>query len=414
MPHVQALAPFRVRSYRFQWPADLLASWAFEMELLILGWYILVETGSVVLLTLFASLLNLGTLIAPMFGVIGDRIGQRNLLFGMRVFYAVLAGTLMTLAFTQRLSPTYVFIIATLFGLVKPSDLGVRAALIAATVPGDTLTGAMSISRMTQDSARIAGALSGAGLFVAFGMGPSYVAITCIYGLGALLLAGAAPGSSEHPQAVIETARLSPWRDLKEGMVHIWNTPLLNATLWIAFLVNLTAFPFVTGLMPFVAKVVYGTDQTGLSYLVASFAGGALVGSIALSVTRDRMRAEHLMIGSIVIWYALLMVYAQLRVMGVGLACLAMTGFVQSVGMIAIAVILMRKAAPQFRGRVMGARMLAIYGHPLGMLIAGALVERIGFTITATGYGLVGLALLFLIVMHWRADIVQPAAQTPV
>ena len=32
-----ALAPFRIRNYRFQWPADLLTSWAFEMETLILG-----------------------------------------------------------------------------------------------------------------------------------------------------------------------------------------------------------------------------------------------------------------------------------------------------------------------------------------------------------------------------------------
>ena len=48
------LAPFRVRSFRFQWPADLATSWAQEMEGVILGWYILVDTGSVVLLTLFA------------------------------------------------------------------------------------------------------------------------------------------------------------------------------------------------------------------------------------------------------------------------------------------------------------------------------------------------------------------------
>ena len=75
-----ALAPFRVRNYRFQWPADLLTSWAFEMETLILGWYVLVETGSVLLLTVFASLNYVGTLIAPMFGVVGDRIGHRDLL----------------------------------------------------------------------------------------------------------------------------------------------------------------------------------------------------------------------------------------------------------------------------------------------------------------------------------------------
>ena len=40
------LAPFRIRSFRFQYPADLLTSWGSEMETLILGWYILAETGS--------------------------------------------------------------------------------------------------------------------------------------------------------------------------------------------------------------------------------------------------------------------------------------------------------------------------------------------------------------------------------
>ena len=59
------LAAFRVRSFRFQWPADLLTSWAFEMETLILGWYVMVQTGSVLLLTLFGSAQFLGTLAAP-------------------------------------------------------------------------------------------------------------------------------------------------------------------------------------------------------------------------------------------------------------------------------------------------------------------------------------------------------------
>jgi len=43
------LAPFRVRAFRFQWPADLLTNCAFEMETIILGWWIYTETGSVTL-----------------------------------------------------------------------------------------------------------------------------------------------------------------------------------------------------------------------------------------------------------------------------------------------------------------------------------------------------------------------------
>jgi hypothetical protein len=86
-----ALAPFGVRSSRFQWPADLLTSWAFEMEMLVLGWFVLVETGSVLLLTLYGSLLYLGTLVAPMIGVVGDRIGHRVVLLGTRSTYMIVS-----------------------------------------------------------------------------------------------------------------------------------------------------------------------------------------------------------------------------------------------------------------------------------------------------------------------------------
>ncbi len=84
-----ALSPFALKSFRFQWPADLLTSWAGEMEGIILSWYVIVETGSVLLLTLYGSLQYAGTLLSPLFGVLGDRIGHRNLLCIMRAGYCV-------------------------------------------------------------------------------------------------------------------------------------------------------------------------------------------------------------------------------------------------------------------------------------------------------------------------------------
>jgi MFS family permease len=401
-----ALAPFRIRNYRFQWPADLLTSWAFEMETLILGWYVLVETGSVLLLTLFASLSYTGTLIAPMVGVVGDRIGHRDLLAMMRATYAVLAGTLMTLALTGHLTPFYVFIIVAIMGLVRPSDLGVRSALVATIMPVNLLIGAISISRTTMDTARIAGALSGAGLFATLGMGPAYIAIVSLYVVSTVLTLCVVAPSTPHPanEAAGGAPHRSPLRDLKEGMAYVWTSPRMRAAIWIAFLANLTAYPLSNGLLPYIAREIYGTNQTGLGYLSASFAVGSLMGSILLSVVSG-VRVARLMIGATVVWYAMLLVFAHMQTMPAAIACLLLAGFAQSMCMISIAVILMRTASERFRGRVMGVRMMVIYTLPIGLLAAGSLIDLIGFAATATIYAVAGLALMMAVVVHWRADL---------
>ena len=178
----------------------------------------------------------------------------------------------------------------------------------------------------------------------------------------------------------------------------------MRAAIGVAFLANLTAYPFSNGLLPYIAREIYGTSQTGLGYLSASFAAGSLVGSIALSVFGG-VRVARLMIGATVMWYAMLLVFAQLQSVPAAIACLLLIGFAQSLCMISIAVILMRTAREHFRGRVMGVRMLVIYGLPFGLLAAGALIGEVGFAATATLYAAAGLALLLGIALNWRADL---------
>src|SRR6266404_3277926 len=169
LSRVPALAPFQVRSFRFQWPADLLASWAFEMEGIILGWFVLVATGSVLALALFGSLQFLGTLISPFLGMAGDRIGYRNLLCLMRLTYVAVALALMALFVSGAAAPVPIFLLSTVMGLVRPSDVTMRNLLVGETMPAPLLMRAMGVSRTTADMARIAGALTGAGLVAALG-----------------------------------------------------------------------------------------------------------------------------------------------------------------------------------------------------------------------------------------------------
>jgi len=409
MPNLGALAPFRNRSYRFQWPADQLTSWAFEMETLVLGWYVLVETNSVMMLTLYGALLYVGTLIAPIIGMWSDRIGHRIVLSAMRAVYALVAATLMVLAFTGTLQPMLVLVLAAVTGIVRPSDMGLRGTLIADTMPSDTLTAAMGIARTTSDTARIAGALSGAAMFAALGIGPTYVAVTAFYVLGAILTwnAGMPKSAVSSTAAIAVTKSPSPWHELREGIVLVWNTPRLLAIVWYALLFNFAVFPLTNGLLPYVAKEIYHIDQTGLGYLVASVALGAFVGAIGMTASGMRVELARLMIVAAVVWHILVLIFAQVETMASAIVVLVLCGFAQSLTMVCHTVILLRASSQRYRGRVMGVRMLAIYSLPLGLIAAGGLIDWIGFRATASLYAIVGLTFTILIAIRWRASLWQ-------
>jgi Na+/melibiose symporter-like transporter len=404
-----ALAPFQVRSFRFQWPADLAVSWAFEMETLILGWYVLTETGSVRLLVLFGALQYLGALISPLFGVAGDRIGHRNLMCITRAVYAVLAAALMIFALSGALTPLRVFAVAALAGLIRPSDMLMRNTLIAHTMTAERLLGALGLSRITADSARIAGALAGVGVVAAFGMGNAYVVILCLYALSFGLSLGI---SRVHARGVASGATLpsSPWGDLRHVVAHVWNKPELVAALCLAFLANVLAYPFVLGLLPYVAKEIYGAGQAGLGALAASFAVGSLIGSVALSMNRMPLRPARTMLIAIAAWFCLTIAFAYAGSLTAGAIIVALAGVAQSFCMVPLAAVMLRGSGNEIRGRVMGLRMLAIWGLPVGLMMAGPLIDGAGFTVTATLYGAIGVALTLAIALRWRASLWRLAA----
>jgi predicted MFS family arabinose efflux permease len=406
------LAPFRTRSFRFQWPADLCTAWAMEMETLILGWYVLVETGSVLLLTVFGSLLYLGTLLSPLLGTVADRLGLRRVLTVMRVSYAVFAAMILAMALSGHMSPVLVLIVAGLAGLVKPTDIGMRSAMVGATVPPEHLTAAMGVSRTTMDSAKIGGALAGTGVVALAGMAPAYALVVALYLLGALLTLGVdpdrqarRPGSGDAAAAGARASRPSALADLREGLTYVWRTPRLLAAMSVAGLVNLTAYPLTIGLLPYLARDVFKIGQQGLGWLVISFAAGALVGSIAISVLGARLRPAWTMLAATLVWHLFLVGVVLAPSPALAMALLACAGVCQSLSMLTLSILLLRTSEARFRGRIMGVRMLAIYPLPIGILIAGALIERIGYMAAELTMLSIGLVLIAAIVIQWRRDL---------
>ncbi len=399
------LAPFAVRSFRYQWPADLAVSWAFEMEALILGWYVLVATGSVEMLVLYGAVQWAGALLSPMFGVAGDRFGHRRILCVTRAIYAMLAATLTTLALRDALLPWHVFAIAAAVGLIRPSDLVMRQALIAQIMPANQLLGSLAVSRTTGDSARIAGSLSGAGAVALFGMAPAYLVVTAFYSIGFLLsLKVAAPRA----RGTISTA--APWRDLQQAFTYVWARPALLGAVSLAFLANLLAFPFFLGLLPYIARDVYGVGQDGLGYLAAAFASGGLAGSLAISAKRVAPRAGRTMLAAALVWFGIVLALAQVTSFALGLCLMVAAGVAHNFCLMPLAAVMLHGSEEHMRGRVMGMRMLAVLGLPVGLLVAGPLISAVGFAATVTLYAILGLALTLAIALTWRAALWHRAA----
>ncbi len=402
------LAPFGVRSFRFQWPSDLFTSWAFEMETLILSWYVLIHTNSVFLLAVFGSLQYIGTLFAPMLGVVADKLPRRTVLYTLRAFFALNAATMMTLAFAGMLNPVYVFALSALGGIVRPSDLVIRNSLIGDTIPSYCLTNAMGLSRTTADSARIAGALVGAGLFSLLGVGPAFVVVTAFYATGYVLSLGVYKGravTGAPGVAALAGAPRSFGQDLKEGLVYVCKTPQVLALMLFALLINLTAFPLSHGLLPYVAREIYHLDSNGLAQLVAGFATGALSASIIMALVGGTRYSARTAFLQGLIWYVLLLLFAHAGFKEAGIAVLVLIGMAQGFSMLAVFIALLAHTEPSFRGRVMGVRSLAIYGLPVGLVVAGKLIERIGYQATITLYAVIGILFTLAIAYAWRKAV---------
>ena len=404
-----SLAPFRLRSFRFQWMADLSTSWAFEMETIMLSWYILIETQSVLMLTLFASTQYIGTLLSPVFGVMGHRLGNKRVYCAMRACYTTLAIIMMLMVLTGALTPLYVFIISCLMGLVRPSDLVLRYSLIGESMSAEQLMSAASISRTTQDSARVMGSLAGAGIVALLGLGVAYVAVACLYAASFMLSLRVSSliRAADHTHSSLkqDASSTSVWRDVQYGAIHVWNSPQLLAAMLLAFMVNLTAFPLSTGLLPYVAKEIFHTDQTGLGYLAASFAFGALMGSIFLSRFGHALPPARMMVGFSAVWYSMVLLFAYMPNLVCGILTLILVGCAQSLSMVPMSAMLLRNAAPQYRGHVMGIRMLMIYGLPIGLLIAGPLISHFGYHYTAIAYCTIGLLITAWIALRWHTHV---------
>jgi len=178
-----------------------------------------------------------------------------------------------------------------------------------------------------------------------------------------------------------------------EGLRYVKGQQILWATLAIAVIINLTGWPFHTALLAIFAGNVLETGPDGLGMLTASFGIGALCGSIAWASFRNLRHIGKLMILSVVVWHGSILVFALSTSFFLSLAILLVTGAAFSSTQVMMLTAMLRTTQAEFRGRVLGLRVLAIYAYAFGGAGAGWLAGAWGAPASAMIIGITGAAL---------------------
>jgi predicted MFS family arabinose efflux permease len=399
-PFRRGLAALHHRNYRYYWLGQIVSLVGTWMQSVSQPWLVLLLGGSPLQLGLVLALeFTPPMFLAPLGGVLADRVDKRQALMVTSVVKAVQAVILFALTITGVVQIWHVMLLATMLGFASAVEMPVRQAFAAELVPRRDLVNAIALNSASFNLARVVGPAV-AGIALAF-FGPafnfginavSYVAVL----IGLWWIDPEALHRVERPER-FDTVR----RSLAEGLRYAIHTP---SVLWpLALLLGVATFGmnFQT-LLPLFARNTLGMGAEGYGTLYATMGVGSLIGSLGLAFA-SRRPMLGLMLGggaAFVVFELLLGLtrdprFAYPLILLIGLSSMLMINTIN--------VMVQNSVSHELRGRVMSLYVTVFAGSaPIGGFLAGAVAEVwqapagfvLGSLLSALAIGLVAWQLL--------------------
>ncbi|MDE2779729.1 MAG: MFS transporter [Chloroflexota bacterium] len=387
----QATYPIAIlgeRNFALVWSSVWTVQTGNQMEALILAWYVLEVTGSPLLVGLIASARMGLNFLAIFSGAIADRLPRHRLLAFVELVMTCFGASVLILMLTGFLQVWHLFAITLSAGLVRIFQMPSAQALIGDTLPPDKISNGAALSSMAQNLSTILGPFVGGLLYKTWGPEGGYIGVALLYFTSSICAFFVRPVRVTESQP-----RGSVLGTVMEGLRYVKGQQVLWATLAIAVIINLTGWPFHTALLAIFASNVLETGPDGLGLLTASFGIGALAGSLGWATFRNLQHIGKLMILSVVVWHGSMLVFALSSNLYLSLAILLVTGLAFSSTQVMMLTAMLRTTQADYRGRVLGLRVLAIYAYAFGGAGAGFLAGLWGAPIAAVTIGLAGIVM---------------------
>src|SRR6266849_9354518 len=326
--------------------------------------------------------------LAPLAGVVADRLPRRRVLLVTQALLGLLALALGVLVWTGAVTVPLVVLFAGGVGLVSALDVPTRQSFLVEMTSAEDLPNAIALNSSIFNGARLVGPALAGSLVAALGEAPCFFLNAASYAavLAALALMRLPPVDRPRGAHPLDAGFLS-------GLRYVWGVPVLRNLLLLLGVVCGLGVQY-NMLMPVFARTVLGTDAKGYGLLLTAGGVGSIAAALQLAARRysRAQHRRHLLAGLVTFALAVLGLAASRR-LAFALACQALAGYGMVRYLATTNTLLQLNVEDRYRGRMMGLHTVMFLGtQPLGSLVLGALAQRVGAPRAAVVSGGVSLA----------------------
>ncbi|MHA2009460.1 MAG: MFS transporter [Promethearchaeota archaeon] len=387
-----------LRNYLFFWVGQLVSLLGSTIVQFSIIWWITVETGSAIFLSIASVLTFLPQLfIIPIAGVFADKWNRRLALIFID-FSQALITFILALIFIQGWGTVWIVILFnSLRSIFQAFHMPTVDSLVPSMIPKDKLTRINSFNNLFRGLIRFSGPIIGASLLAFWSLKVILWVdvITFTIALVPLILISI-PTIEKDRESQEKTSFMI---EFKEGLSLLKTTPgFLILALW-SLLANFLTIPY-TILLPYYVKITHLGTESHLAMLLAFMQAGSIAGSLVISLKKIwERKVLILMVGatlsSVGILIAALAPVGIFLIIGIGEFIL---GFTLATGLPVYFTILQTAVSPDKQGRIFSIdATLSFAIMPLGMIIAGPLANFMGIVNFFILLGILGIIVNLMI-----------------
>jgi MFS family permease len=313
-------------------------------------------------------------LIAPLGGVIADRVERRYLVRVTRLATFGVTVTLFALAFSHVLEVWMVVGMALVQGLVRSVEIPADQSLLPNVVPPEHRANAVALQSMSQQGSRAIGALVSAPLLLTVGVQGAY-AVSAVFALLSFTSVSQVRVSSRGG-----VTRLGDVvENLRDGVAYVRSSGPVLAVFALVFAHCSLTMSF-DAMLPGFAEDQLHKPAGGLTMMTFGVGIGALIGTFVLSVMTGA-RGRLLLITGLASGISPMLMALSMRMEPAAVSAVLM-GSSQAMFMALSAVLLQEVVPDEIRGRVMSLYLMSAGGIMAIMNLGfGTLADRWGTTV---------------------------------